>query len=454
MSEVHEAQNKGMDDFHEYIGGNQDGRRMRKMLEDCYRAKTWLIPSDLTANYSLGHELEPFWDKVVEVSDLMGIVERRITNGADIISTELTLGANAENILRTAAPGTEVADSVTLDDAVRTFTPREVVAVLPMTDQLLEDARDSNDFINRFYRMMFNAYANSVENICINGVSAGTETTLSGSVLPSGLFDGWLQQINADGTVLYAPDYSTRVPHLPGAASYATTNDKHLAAYTSMPDKYADDLVWFCGRNLAAYTSAGLGNRQTPYGDNIIGNQGFSGGETPYGIPTFKVRKFRTNHLVKGTGAVLSTNPGDTTLSALAKAGATTVAVASSTGFANTNKIVIGTDAAGTSYKLNAENKVVNGTPSSNTFGITAALDWDHASGEIVTEYATAATANGTPLLLTDPRNLAIGIRRELRIEFERKPRARGTYIVVSSRIVPMVANPNRAVLVRDMLAA
>jgi hypothetical protein len=162
----------------------------------------------------------------------------------------------------------------------------------------------------------------------------------------------------------------------------------------------------------------------------------------------------RTNHLVKGTGTKQASSPVDTTLSAIAKARQTVLAVTSATNEADNNIYVVGaTASAATAFKLHAEKVVQVGAANGSNITIDdpAALVYDHASGEYFVEFSAAPDANGTPALLTDWENLKIYTQRVLRIEPYRLPRSRTTAFVMTARWVPIVLNPDKGVLLRDL---
>lgn len=417
-------------------------RRMRKDLDKIGKS---LQTSDFSGTYSLDFEVSAFWDKIRDIAWFLPRANVISIEGSKYVSRELTLGSNGEDVLRPGVELTDPGDTATIGDAERSFVPEEWLAEILISDRLVLQHDLHQTFTDRFLEMLFKAIANEVEYACWHGVKVGTTNSSRGSI--TGMFDGWLKQINDGGTVLYATDYSDRKVDLDGSA-----NDKHLAMLQAVPAKYSGIMrEWLTSYSLAAVMAAQLGpQRATPLGDRYLA-EGYSQGVVYLGAPAFFIAKLRTDHLVKGTGTVEGTNPGDTTLASIAKARQAVLGLTSATNFGDTNKVVVGCDAAGTSFELHAENRVQSGAASGNNVTVSAALSRDHAAGENVTEYSTAPTANGIPTIFDDPANFTIAVSQQMSIEFQRQARKRGTDVVINGYMVPVIENPAQSVMMRDM---
>jgi len=227
-----------------------------------------------------------------------------------------------------------------------------------------------------------------------------------------------------------------------------------MAALKTMPEKYGTGgLVIMSPRTLIVDAANQLGiQRLTPGGDEQMRARFGEGVNHP--LPWFNVPHMRTNYIVKGTGTKAATTPGDTTLSAITKARATTSTVAAIANFGNLAKTVIGAGAsAGTTFNLNGEYRLQSGTASGTTLTWAAALTYDHASGEFVVEYDVAPTLTGIANLITSWDNLGILSQRMMRIEPYRLPRSRRTDFVITARWCPVMYNRDASVLIRDLRA-
>jgi hypothetical protein len=134
---------------------------------------------------------------------------------------------------------------------------------------------------------------------------------------------------------------------------------------------------------------------------------------------------------------------GDTALNGDLKARTKVFNVDDATGITAANTIIIG---YGTRHAEIATVASVNG----NEITLSANVAWDHADNELVKEY-TAVTMDGSEMLYTDPRNLILGIQRDIRIEPDRRPRLRATDFVITMRLDTQVENADAAVLAQNL---
>jgi len=387
-----------------------------------------------------------YWDKIIARSESLANVRAIPTQSHIIASNELTLGSAGEDVWRPGVQGTDLTEPTTIDTAQRTFIPEEVLAIFGVTDNLLEDNLEHDSLQAHIERMIVDTAANEWAKACYNGVMVGTTNSARGSI--TACFDGFEYQINAGGNIVYATDYEDRY------LSSIQENDKLLAGAKAFPDKYGTNgLTWITSRSLMLDWNAELSQRPTALGDSRM--LGWMSGLTAQGFPMFNAPAIRTNHLVRGTGTIQGTTPADTYITAIAKSRQCELVLAAADNTGNDEEYAVGCDAAGTSFSLHAEHIVEVGSISSVTITIDhpTALVYDHAINEIVTEFSTAPTQTGTTALLTDWGNLGVYYQRVMRIEPYRLPRLRKTDFVVSARFVPIVFNPDRAVIVRDLLA-
>ncbi len=439
-------------------------RTLRQMVQKALRdngatetKKAAITPADLAGQFSLGQDVVGFWDKIVARSPLLAAIGVSFINSDRLHINELTLGTNGEDIIRPGVAGVDPGDTVTLGDDQRDFVPEEGRSIVMLTDDLMEDNLEGNAVVDRILSMLAIAYANEVEKALWTGVKVGTSNGSRGSF--TGCFDGFLQQAISLGHIIDATDYSDRYPVF-ASASYA--NNKHLAAEKALPDKYYNNEgpVWFAPPTHIQDCKNQLKALGFVHSDEYLTKPGVAGlsGLTSFAldsIPFFSAPLMRANHLVKGTGTAYETTgtgKGSSTLSAIAKARATTLSATSSTGFATGNNITIGPSSNGAgAFGLNAESRTCTGTPSGGVITVTSALTYDHASGEYIREYSVAPTADGINVLLTAISNLRLYVHREMRFEMFREPRKAATSTVISSRIVPVLFNPDAAVVLRGM---
>lgn len=409
--------------------------------------KTAIGRSDFGGTYDLAIDQEDgFWDKVIDYSQGLNNVAVKFTNANKVPLSELTLGTNGEDIWRPGVEGTDPGDTTTVDTAEVVFVPEETVAIVQIADSILEDTIERGTLEQHILGMMQRATANEWEDFAYNGYMVGSTNSSRGSV--TGCFDGFIKLFDAGGNVINAADYADRYVDL----DYSS-NDKHIAALKLLPEKYGqDDIVNLTPRTLAIDAAGILGpQRATPLGDQYT-SAGYRQGVLYAGVPWFVVPKMRTNYIVKGTGTKAATTPGDTQLNGITKARATTSTVDSISNFAANAKTVIGaTASAGAAFNLNAEYRLQSGTPSGTTLTWASALTYDHADNEYVVEYDVAPTLTGIANLLTSWDNLRIASQRLLRIETYREPRKRATSFVLSARWCPVVINPDKGVLIRDL---
>jgi hypothetical protein len=418
-------------------------------------AKAALTDSSLSGTYAIGRDYEDmFWSKVVNYSTMLKLMGIRYTSRGYVYSNELTLGSNGEDVLRPTVAGTDVGDTVTLGDSERTFRCETMKGIVMISDELLEDNLEGEGLEQTLLGMIYNAFANELDHAILNGSIVGTSNASRGSVV--GCWDGILEQVNDGGNIVYATSYSTRYAHLPGASSYSAADNKHLAALKALPEKYQqsmDQMVWLSPRGIIYDAMDILANKATALGDTKTIN-GITAPCQYGGVPFIPVGKMRTNHLVKATGVLGATTPGNTTINGtgVAKARATTMTVASIANFANAQICVVGaTSSAGNAFQLHAETKAISGTPSGTTLTLSTALAYDHATGEYVQEFTTAPTATGCCNLLTSLDNLRMIVQRGMTVEIFREPRKAVTSHVFNFKGVPAVANPDNAVIIRDL---
>lgn len=385
-----------------------------------------------------------YWDKIIARGESLANVRAIPTQSHKIESIELTLGTAGEDVWRPGVQGTDLTEPTTIDTATREFIPEEVLAIFGVTDNLLEDNLEHDSLQAHIERMIVDTAANEWAKACYNGVKVGTTNSSRGAI--TGCFDGFVYQINAGGNIVYSTSYEDRY------VSSIQENDKFLAGAKALPSKYSDaGMTWMTTRNIMLDWNAELGQRPTALGDSRM--LGWMTGLTALGYPMYNVPALRTTYPVKATGVVMGTTPVDTTLASIAMAHQKDIVLSAADNAANDLVYAIGCDAAGTSFALNSELVVENGGISTVTVTCDDNLQYDHAATEIVTEYSTSPTITGIPALLTSWGNLAVYYQRVMRIEPYRLPRLRKTDFVVSARLVPVVFNPDAAVIVRDLAA-
>ena len=411
--------------------------------------KTALLTSDFGETYDIPVDQEDgYWDKIIDYSAGLANVGVQFTKRNKFLQSELTLGTNGEDIWRPGVENTDPGDTVTVDTAPLTYTLEEVIAILSISDNTLEDQMEGEGLEAHLMKMIQASAGNEFEKAAFNSTKVGTANASRGSI--TGCFDGFVQLANTGGNVINAADYNDRYVDLAGE----TSNDKHMAALKTMPEKYGTGgLVIMSPRTLIVDAANQLGiQRLTPGGDEQMRSRFGEGVNHP--LPWFNVPHMRTNYIVKGTGTKAATTPGDTTLSAITKARATTSTVAAITNFGANAKTVIGAGASlGTTFNLNGEYRLQSGTASGTTLSWTAAVTYDHASGEFVVEYDVAPTLTGIANLITSWDNLGILSQRVMRIEPYRLPRARRTDFVITARWCPVMYNRDASVLIRDLAA-
>jgi len=414
--------------------------RLKEMKNTVLGDSDFAETMDLTLDQPGG-----FWDKITADTQSLANVRAEPTSAHVIYDNELTLGANGEDVFRPGVEGTDPGDTGTVDTAQRSFTPEEVIGVWGMTDTVLEDNIERGTLQSHLERMIVDAASREWAKAIWNGTMVGTTNSSRGSI--TGCFNGFIQQINDGGNIVYSTAYEDRY------VSSIEENDKFLGAAKLLPEKYGTDgMTWMTTKGIMLDWKAHTGQRATNLGDAAIGI-GSASRPALYAsfMPMYNVPCLRTNYLVKGTGTVGATTPVDTTLSAIHKARVTTLNLTAVDNTGTGLVYAIGCDAAGTSFDLNAEKVTQTGAATALTVGLTAALARDHASLEKVTEYSDAPTVTGVPAVLTSWDNLLIKYQRVAKIEPYRTPRTRQTYWIMTARFVPIVMNPDAAVLIRDL---
>jgi hypothetical protein len=405
---------------------------------------TVLGDSDFGETYDLDISLPgAFWDKVVGLNQSLANV-RTVPTAKHIISdNELTMGSAGEDVFRPGVEGTDpTGETVTADTAQRLFIPEEVIGIWSIADGTLEDVIEHGGLEQHIRSLVERAAANEWSKAIWNGTKVGTGNAARGSI--TACWDGFLQQCQDGGNVLYATAYEDRY------VSLIQENDKFLAMAKLLDTKYGNSgFNWITARGILHDMNSEFGQRQTILGDARI-QGGYWAGLATQGYPFFHCPALRTNYLVKGTGTVQGTTPVDTTITAIAKSRQKDIVLAAADNTANDLSYVIGADAAGTAFDLNAELVQEDGAISSLTVTLHNNLVRDHASGEIVTEYSAVPTVTGVPVLLADWSNFEVHYQRIMRIEPYRLPRARKTDFVMTARMVPIVLNPDATVLGRD----
>lgn len=420
-------------------GGGLNQSRLREVLNAA------IADSDFGETYDMDISVEGFWDKIVALQQGLANVRILPTSSHSINSQELTLGSNGEDILRPGVEGTDPTTTVTSDTATRNFVPEEAIAQFGITDHVLEDQIEHGTLESHLMRMVQDAFGNGIAAAVWNGTKVGTTNSQRGSI--TGMFDGFIQQINGGGNIVYA----TAVGGGDRYVSSIQEEDAFLAAAKLLPTKYGNSgFNWITARGILHDWNAELAGRQTILGDAKI-QAGYWAGLSAQGYPLFHNPSLRTDYIVKGTGTVQASSPVDTDLNGIAKSRQADVTVTSATNEANANKYVIDCDAAGTSFNLNAEKCTQSGAAVGNVITMAASLTRDHADAEIFTEYSTFPDADGVPCVLSDWNNFAVYYQRQLRVEVYRLPTTRTTYFILTVRLVPVVVNPDAAVLIRDL---
>jgi len=408
-----------------------------------------IADSDFGESYDLAID-QPgaFWDKIIREDQGLANVRAVPTSAHIISSNELTLGANGEDIVRPGVEGTDPGTTVTTDTAQRTFVPEEAIAIVGITDSVLEDNIEHGTLEAHLQRMILDTFTNEISKAIWNGTKVGTSNGATQRKSITGMFDGFIQQFNGGGNIVYA----TAVGGGDRTVSSVVEDNPFLAAAKLLPSKYGGSgFTWITQRGIIMDWLAELADRPTSGGDQWI-QGGYMQGATPQGFPMFFNPSLRSNYIVKGTGVVQSSSPVDTDLDGIAVSRQAAVTVTTVTNEANANKYVIDDTAAGLSFNLNAEYGVQSGSAAGSVITLASNLVRDHADAEKFLEYSTAPDRDGTPCLLTDWGNLEVHYQRQMRIEPYRLPFTRATYFILTMRLVPIVLNPDRGVLIRDLL--
>lgn len=364
-------------------------------------------------------EANTFIDYVVDQSALKNNARVVRMNAATVKIDKIGLG---KRILRPAVAVTDPGETVDVSPSQITLAAKEIIAVARVSDDSLEDNIEGDAFVDHLMRMIAAQAGNELEEAFLlgrGGVAAGAATHIDQ------LWTGWYAAARNGGNVVDASAIGT---------DRFISFKKLSRSLKAMPTQFRTNPA-----NLRMVVASDI---EVDYTDLIAGRQSATGdaaiagnGPMRYGqVSLVSIPRLPIDQPVLKAGGLSST------LTAAAAAGATTVTVAATTNLAVGDQVAIG---------RNTAFEEVRTVTAINTLTLTlnAALERNHANGQAVEE----VTADGTFGLMTDYRNLVVGIQRDIRVETDRLPRLRATDFVLTMRADVAVENPAAVVLLEKL---
>lgn len=367
-------------------------------------------------------EADRFIDFVIDESGLKDRV-RLVRMNDRIVKIEKLALAN-EKVLVPGVAATDPGETVDIATSQIVLQASELVAIVRISDDALEDNIEGDAFAEHLMGMIARASANQLEDALLYGrtLSPGTPSEITQ------LWEGWITQAEDAGNVVDANGA--------GFSDRFMEKAKLSKLMKAMPTKFrknkrnlnftmADDIDQDWSDQVVNVRETGLGDRALEV-------------DSPN---SYRSVKFSPSGLIRTDRPVLVSGGGDTTMDAGEPAGETAISVASETGFATGEKVVI---AKGTALEETVEVASTGG----GLVTITApGLKFTHATSTTVQE----ATLDGTDVLLADYRNLILGIQREMTVEPDRLPRLRATDWVLSMRVDAEVEEVSALALLKNL---
>lgn len=385
-------------------------------------SKAAITTGSFTSGIGLSQEeADRFIDFVIDESSLKDKIrlERMNTRSKKIDVLNL-----AGKVLK---PGTEVVDpgeTVAISTRQIELIAKEVVAIVRISDDSLEDNIEGDDFADHLMELIAKAAANELEvaNIYGRKLSPGSPTVIEQ------LWDGWRELILGGGHIVDASGA--------GFSDRFIDRTKMSALVKSLPTKFRKnkrDLMLHMSDDIDEdWANLFLMGRDTVLGDQSIEEMRRH---------RYRGIAFEPSGLARTDLPVLVSGGGSTTGDANEPAGETVLAVPSTTNFANGDKVVI---ARGTALE---EVKTILSFVADTSITLTEGLDFAQTSGYTIEE----ATDDGADVILTNPKNLILGVQREMRVEPDRLPRLRATDWVLTMRVIPEIAEADAAAILEKL---
>lgn len=382
-----------------------------------------------TAQIAVAGKLNPqqaqkFIDYVYDLSVLKTLVRlERFT--ADSLEIDKIGVGN-----RVAVPKAEATDPMVrrmLSTSKVVLTPVEIMVPFEIGDRFRRFNLEKEGIEDTVIRMMADSLANNLDELWLGGLTAGI-ARLENDIFDDGsttqyildsylkLFNGFLK-LAESGQVVDAQD----------VAISASVFNKALMA---MPVKYkrARNLLKYMlsPDHEQAYREA-MANRATPAGDTALQSEN---NLTPFGIELMPVALLERNPLYAENSTA---NTDGTTATALVHKPITDLSLVPTTiGQAPITKYVEG---AGNDY----------------TEDLTEG-EWTRLAGNITSgQVVRASYRTGGKMLLTNPRNLIIGIGLDVKIERDRNIFKGVNEYAITVAVAAAVENPAAMVLVKNL---
>lgn len=375
--------------------------------------------SNFTSGFGLSQEeANRFIDYLIDESRLKNKV--RIERFNDYTKKINKLFLDDEEVVAPGVAATDPGETVGVNTSQIALTGKEGVAIVQISDDALEDNVEGDAFADHLMKMIAKAAANQIVRTLLLGVKESTSVT---KFIQS--WDGWYARAIAGGTTVNAAGFADRY----------IDRTKMSALVKGMPNKYFEagmDFAFIGARHVAQDWRDEFADRETAAGDAAA--TGLNA--PPYaGIPFDLYNTVPTSQpvLVTGGDAVSTTVSGDEA------AAQTTITLASGTGLNIGDYVVF--DYEGSRQETR---QITNIAGADITV---AATTYAHPNGTTVKK----CTVDGSFVLLTAYQNLIWGIQRDIKIEFDRRPRLRATDWVLHFRMDAQVENPEMCAVLKNL---
>ena len=385
-------------------------------------SKAAITTGSFTTGIGLSQEeADRFLDFVIDESGLKDKVRMERITTRDKLIDVVNLGGK---VLKPAVEAVDPGETVSITTRQIKLTGKEVIAVMQISDDSLEDNIEGDAFADHLLGMVARATANELESALLYG----RKTLLGSNTIIEQLWDGWVKLIEGGGHVVDANGA--------GFSDRFIERAKLSKLIKSLPTKFRRNK-----RNLSFRMADDIDQdwsdlvvqpRETQAGDRSLQTDEIN---RYRGITLDASGLFRTDRPIPVSGG------GSTTLDNTEAAGSTVFEVPSTTNFTVGDRVTLGRGGP------EEETLTIQSISVDTSLTMTSASTLEHGSGDTVEEVLEDATDT----ILTDYRNLILGISRDVRIEADRLPRKRATDWVVTMRLDPQIEEADAAAILTNL---
>lgn len=387
-----------------------------------------ITPSTFTATSALSkEEADRFIDYVVDQSFMKN--NARIERMSAPTKTIAKIGIG-QKILKPAKSAVDPGNTVGITTDQLTLTTKEIIAIAEISDDSLEDNIEGDKFVDHLMKMIAAQSANELDMMAMYGKQIPNFANATDIMQ---LVNGWVTLAKEKGHVIDARDSV-----LFADALGIIDPTKFSRIIKTLPNQYRGNkgqLRFYLPDDIYQDYNDYMGSRSVSTADPYL----LGVGRLTYSnVALAPVALMPTDRPV-----VVTVGGTNTTLTAIAAAGASALVVVSNVGLAVGDVVVVG---FGTGYAEAVTIATVDGVVTTNVT-ISGGLYYAHAVGEVVRE----VELTGSDILLTDNRNLIFGIQRDIRWETERHPRRRSTSFVMTMRVDTQIENEDALVVMHGV---